>query len=78
MRKNFRLILGIVLHWPRLLRAALRRRKYENIIRERVRDNWWHINHETMHWMSKLTNTGYTESDLYKDLYRGSCDPPRY
>lgn len=74
MRKNFRMLLGIILHPYRIIRANLRRGKYESIIRKSVRENWWKKNHERMHDMSEVTNTGYTESELYKNLYRGALD----
>lgn len=69
MKKNFRMFVGIILHPVRVIIANLRRAKYEEQIRDNVKDNWWKKNHSRMHDMSWLTDTAYTESDLYRNLY---------
>ena len=48
-------------------------RKNENEeLRILARERQWVKNHERMHAMSVLTNTAYTTSDLYADLYAGA------
>lgn len=63
------MFVGIILHPVRVIIANLRRAKYEEQIRDNVKENWWRKNHSRMHDMSWLTNSAYTESDLYRNLY---------
>ena len=41
-------------------------------LRVAARERQWLKNHERMHDMSELTNTAYTSSELYKNLYKGA------
>lgn len=48
-------------------------RKDENeVLRVQARERQWLKNHERMHDMSELTNTAYTSSELYNNLYKGA------
>lgn len=63
---------GIILHPVRILAARFRRAKLEEEIRDNIRANWWQKNHRRMHEMSEITNTAYTRSELYGNLYAGA------
>lgn len=76
MKKELRLIAGILLHpVKKVLRLTYRTSENEILI-SAARRRQWEKNHERMHGMSHLTNTAYTESPLYKNLYAGA--PERY
>jgi len=68
MKKNLRMIAGIILHPVRILAANYRRSTYERIIRRHVIENWHWKNWERMHNMSVVTKTAYTKSELYGNL----------
>ena len=72
MRKEFRMFAGIILHPVRILAARFRRAKLEEEICGNIRENWWQKNHRRMHEMSEITNTAYTKSELYGNLYAGA------
>lgn len=73
-RKDLRLVVGIILHPFRSIIYRMERRTNERVIRFRVKENWWHKNHERMHNMSWLCNEAYTKSDLYFNLHHGALD----
>lgn len=65
MNKHLRIIAGIILHPVRILAANYRRKTYENIIRRHVAENWHWKDYDRMHWMSQVTGTAFTKSDIY-------------
>ncbi|MBQ9560567.1 MAG: hypothetical protein IJV08_11420 [Bacteroidaceae bacterium] len=72
MKKELRLLAGIILHPFKCIYHKFYRTTDEMVIRDRVRQSWWLKNHERMHEMSFLTNTAYTGSDLNADLHHGA------
>ena len=75
MEKHLRMIWGIV-RYPikRMLEIRYRQEENQELISE-CRARTWKKNHERMHWMSIVTDTAYTGSELYNNLYRGAPDP---
>ena len=71
-QKSFRMIAGIILHPVRILRANARKSRMEEEIQNKVRLSWHWKNWQRMHDMSTVTNTAYTSSELYKNLYHGA------
>lgn len=55
----------------RLIKSRLRRDENRFLTRC-ARERQWAKNHERMHAMSFVTNTAYTSSELYDNLYKGA------
>lgn len=72
MRKEVRMFAGIILHPVRAIFARIRRNRMSYELRNSARARTWEKNHERMHHFSSLTNTGFTESPLYGNLYAGA------
>lgn len=72
MKKEFRLLAGIILHPVKKVLFFRRRRNENEILVDAARGRQFQKNHERMHRMSELTNTAYTSSPLYLNLYAGA------
>lgn len=72
MKSLFRLFAGIILHPVRVIVMMSYRKRENQELLMNARDRTWHDNHERMHHMSFLTNTAYTKSSLYDNLYFGA------
>lgn len=72
MKSSFKLFAGIVLHPVRVIAMKFYRKRENMELLMNARQRAWEKNHERMHSMSLLTNTAYTESFLYRNLYYGS------
>lgn len=70
--KSFRMIAGIILHPMRVVNEKFYRERENMELLENARERQWKKNHERMHEMSRLTNTAYTQSPLYGNLYYGA------
>ena len=55
----------------RLVNARTRREENRFLV-SCARERQWAKNHERMHWMSVVTKTAYTSSELYDNLYKGA------
>ena len=74
MKKEMRMFAGIILHPVRVLQARIRRPYLQAKLMGDSRERTWHKNHERMHNMSVVTNTAYTSSPLYLNLYSGAVE----
>lgn len=72
MKSLFRFVAGIVLHPFRVFAMKFYRKRENMELLMNARQRMWEKNWERMHEMSHLTNTGYTTSPLYKNLYYGA------
>ncbi len=70
--KTLRIFAGIILHPVRVIAMKFYRKRENEELLINARQRTWEKNHERMHNMSLLTNTAYTESFLYKNLYYGA------
>ena len=70
--KTLRIFAGIILHPVRVIAMKFYRKRENEELLMNARQRTWEKNHERMHNMSLLTNTAYTESFLYKNLYYGA------
>lgn len=75
MKKEFRLLAGIILHPVKMFVCRFYRTNDNYILTRDARERQWKKNWERMHEMSRLTKTAYTSSPLYLDLYDGA---PQY
>lgn len=69
MKSSIRLFAGIVLHPLRVIAMKFYRKRENLDLMMNARERTWKKNHARMHDMSLLTNTAYTESFLYQNLY---------
>ena len=76
MKKEFRLLLGIFLHPVKKIMRCTYRKSENDLLLSAARHRQWQKNHERMHKFSFITNTAYTESPLYENMYAGA--PERY
>ena len=72
MKKHFRMIYGIIAHPFKMIIRSFYRAEENHTLMCDARERTWKKNHERMHDMSLLTNTAYTSSELYGNLYRGA------
>lgn len=72
MKSLFRFVAGIILHPFRVCAMQFYRKRENMALLMNARQRAWEKNHERMHEMSLLTNTAYTESPLYMNLYHGA------
>ena len=72
MKSLFRFVAGIILHPFRVFAMKFYRKRENMELLMNARQRMWEKNHERMHAMSFLTNTAYTESPLYQNLYNGA------
>ena len=72
MKSLFRFVAGIILHPFRVFAMKFYRKRENMELLLNARQRAWEKNHERMHAMSLLTNTAYTESLLYGNLYNGA------
>lgn len=72
MKSSIRLFAGIVLHPLRVVAMKFYRKRENLDLLMNARERTWKKNHERMHDMSLLTNTAYTKSPLYGNLYYGA------
>lgn len=72
MKKELRMLAGIILHPVKMVVFRLRRIDENYKLIQNARQRQWSKNHERMHDMSRLTGTAYTSSELYNDLYHGA------
>lgn len=68
MNKHLRMIAGIILHPVRMIVARYYRNTYQNIIRRNIAERQHWKDYDRMHYMSDVTNTAYTRSEIYARL----------
>lgn len=74
MRKELRLLAGIILHPVKVLHHKFYRKSDEYAIRSRIRANWERKNWERMHMFGTEFPgcSAYTRSDLYHNTLQGA------
>lgn len=72
MKKELRMLAGILLHPVRKILRCTYRKSENDLLLSAARHRQWQKNHERMHAFSHMTNTAYTESPLYNNLYAGA------
>lgn len=73
MNKHLRMIAGIILHPVRMIVARYYRNTYQNIIRRGIDERWHWKDYDRMHYMSKVTGTAYTKSEIYARFMEEAC-----
>lgn len=72
MKKELRMLAGILLHPVKMIFRCFYRKQENEILMIHARRRQWEKNWERMHGMSEMTNTAYTSSPLYSNLYSGA------
>ena len=78
MKKEFRMFAGILLHPVKMIAQKFYRKSDNCKLLQAARRRQFEKNHERMHAMSQLTNTAYTQSPLYLNLYAGAPEWRHY
>ena len=72
MKKELRMLAGIILHPVRVIVSRLYWSAKATQLKTDARERQWSKNHERMHHFAVLCGQAYTKSDLYGNLYHGA------
>jgi len=72
MKKELRMLAGIILHPVRVIVSRLYWSAKATQLKTDARERQWSKNHERMHHFAALCDQAYTKSDLYGNLYHGA------